>query len=194
MCTIKLPATALATILTFTVPMIHGETIEIHAQQLAIISPPQNDSSIRHGARLLMKFDFPDSLFGKRILFAELWLPFSLVSLNDTTLRYEVFSISTAWDENNVAWDYPWQNPGGDIDSLSCSSRYFTIGSNDALNLDLTSVVREWLNLGRPNEGFLVTVNFLNLRGLRYNLNPLIPVIRSRLGLRLKFDDGPISY
>jgi hypothetical protein len=190
----RITAAVLTIIVIFAMGQTYAGVIQIPSQQLAIISPPQNDSTFQHGVRLLMRFCFPDSLLGKRILYAELWLPFSLVSLTDSTLRFDVFTVSTTWDENTVTWNYPWQIPGGDIDSLSCSSRYFTLGTNDTLNLDLTSVVRGWVSLGRRNDGFLVTVNCLDRQGLRYNLSPLLPFMRSSLSLKIRFDNGPIPY
>ena len=174
-------------------PLTAG-TIDLPPSQLAVIYPAPNDPVIEHGARLLMEFDLPDSLNSKRIIYAEVWAPFPLENLRDTTLSFDLFSLTASWDENEVNWIFPWQNPGGDIDSLSTFRRYFAVASADSLNLDLTELTREWVGGGRPNNGFLVATNFLNRRGLRFNLNPILPQIRSRLSLRIIFDDGPPSY
>lgn len=189
--TISFAAVAVATL---SAVQLSAGTIQLPVDQLAAIYPAPNDPLIEHGARLLMEFDLPDSLNSKRIIYAEVWAPFPVENLRDTTLSFDLFSLATSWDENEVTWTFPWQNPGGDIDSLSVFRRYFAVGSADTLNLDLTEVTREWVAASRPNNGFLVATNFLNRRGLRFNLNPILPQIRSRLSLRIIFDDGPPSY
>ena len=170
-----------------------AETINIPVRGLAVIYPSNADPVLDHGLRLLVKFNLPDSLSTKRILFAEVCSPLPLFQFRDTTFSFEFFAITRSWDENNVEWNSPWVNLGGDVDSMQSFTRFFAVG-DDSLHLDLTSLTKDWLQQGRSNYGFLITTNFLNRRGLRFNFNSILPQIRSALFLQIRFDNAPISY
>jgi hypothetical protein len=170
-----------------------AETINIPVHNLAVIYPPHNDSDLDHSTRLLIKFDLPESLSTSRILFSEACLPLPLIQFRDTTFSFGIFALARSWDENDVDWDFPWVNPGGDIYSLQVFCRFFTIG-DDSLVLDLTELTRSWLQEGHPNYGCLITTNFTHRRGLRFNIDNILPMIRSSLFLRIKFDNLPIGY
>jgi hypothetical protein len=170
-----------------------AETINIPVQALAVIYPPHNDSDLDHGLRLLIKFDLPESLSTSRILFSEACLPLPLIQFSDTTFSFGIFALTASWGENEVDWNFPWVDPGGDIDSSESFCRFFTIG-DDSLVLDLTELTRNWLQEGRQNYGCLITTNFTHRRGLRFNIDNILPVIRSSLFLRIKFDNLPIGY
>jgi hypothetical protein len=175
-------------------PCLFAANIDLRVQQLNVIYPPPSDQNIEHSARLLLQFQLPDSLSNKRIIFAEAWMQIPIPQFRDTTFSFDFIPIIRSWEENNTSWNYPWQTPGGDIDSVSAFHRYFTIGSSDSINIDLTEISREWLSGNRPNNGVLVTVNFMNRRGLRLNISNRLQMIKERLFLRINFDNGPIAY
>ncbi len=183
----------LAFVLVMTPAWSSAETINVPVQNLAVIYPPNNDPDLDHGLRLLVKFNLPESLSTSRILFSEAFLPLPLTQFRDTTFSFGIFALNTSWDENDVDWNFPWINPGGDIDSLQSFCRFFTIG-DDSLILDLTDLTKNWLQDGRPNYGCLITTNFIHRPGLRFNINNILPMIRSNLFLRIKFDNLPIGY
>ena len=126
----------------------------------------------------------------KRIVFAEVGLSFPIYQFRDTTFTFEVFAITSTWEEDSVAWNFPWQNPGGDIDTALAFRRYFTLGDNETPNLDLTWLVGKWTNRDLANNGFMIAVNFVDRRGIRFNIDRLLPRIRSSLLLTIRFEEG----
>jgi len=173
---------------------LFGATIDLPVQQLDAISPPPNDRIADHGVRLLVQFNLPDSLADKRLIYAELSTPMQLPQFRDTIFSIDVFPIETPWDEDHITWLFPWQNPGGDIDTLNAFKRFFTIGSSDSLNLDLTELTRGWVHEGLPNCGCAIIFYHINQRAPRFNIDNLLPTLRSYLRLRIVFDNGPIAH
>jgi hypothetical protein len=165
------------------------DSLLIPVQKLGVIYPPQGNPDSSIGLRILARFEIPDSLSDYRITYAEASVPFNMMQNRDTSFSAEVFSITTAWDEDSVTWEFPWINPGGDIDSSLVFSRFFTMGQLERINFDLTNVVNEWLDSSITNNGFIVMVYYPDYRAFRFNIDPLLPYIRSHLYLLIKLHD-----
>ena len=135
--------------------------------------------------KVCLCFEIPDCLTGKRIIYSEIMLPFQITRFRDTTFSVDVYALTSPWSEDSLSWEFPWQNEGGDMDSLSVFRRYITLGDNDTHALDLTQLVRDWVYEDRVNHGFAIAINFPDRRGLRFNIDRLLPYIRNRLSLEV---------
>ena len=112
----------------------------------------------RNEIRLLVKFSVPEGVTDSNLTFAELTFGVTPAFAPDSILRLDCCPISTAWDPATVAWNYPWQTPGGDFEG-DVSAMVTLSGRNDqAAYLDLTEIVRYWLAGSIPNHGLIFII------------------------------------
>jgi len=164
-----------------------ADSLLVPVQDLVVIYPPEGNPDSSIGLRFLVRFDIPDSLSDYRITYAEAILPFHITQYRDTSFSTELYAITTAWDDDSVSWDFPWMNPGGDMNSSLVFSRFFTMGQIEMINFNLTSIVGEWVNNSIPNNGFMIIVYYPDSRAFRFNVAPLLPYIRSNMYLIVKY-------
>ncbi len=79
---------------------------------------------------------------------------------DDTTfISIRVHPITTDWDVNNVGWDTPWQNPGGDIVETRYAEYMITLPELQDISIDITDLCSRWADGRIPYYGFLVTIS-----------------------------------
>jgi len=135
-----------------------------------------------------MDFNIPNDFNEHRINYSEIVISLPTPYLIDTSFVLEVFSTTSPWSEDNLGWDYPWDNLGGDIDSISTFRRFFIV--NDIIseiNFDITALTIDWINEIKENNGVLIVIKFLNGEALNLNINRYIHYIRSNLYLKVNF-------
>ena len=108
-----------------------------------------DNSADRRG---LLKFDLSSIPSNATITSATLYLYEKDNKSGQTTFIYRVTS---GWNENTATWS-SWSSPGGDFDN---SVSYFTFIPNQQncmLTLDITNLVRLWVNGTYPNHGLIL--------------------------------------
>lgn len=114
-------------------------------------------TTIGNGAetRLLVRFQIPDSLAGRRILFASCEVGITPDTCGDLPLSVLAAPIAQPWTPGLITWSQGWDSAGAD----------FTLaGSTDVVVSIPTGIgafsITEWLqavvNGGRENDGFLL--------------------------------------
>lgn len=66
-----------------------------------------------------------------------------------------LYRITQNWNENSVTWQSPWSVPGGDFDSSRAYAQFIPGQRNCYFPLDVTELVRLWVNGVYPNYGML---------------------------------------
>ncbi|HEX5837578.1 MAG TPA: DNRLRE domain-containing protein [Anaerolineales bacterium] len=66
-----------------------------------------------------------------------------------------IYRVTSGWSESTVTWN-TWSTPGGDFDSSNAFFSYRPEQSNCMLTIDLTNLVRAWLNGTYSNHGILL--------------------------------------
>ncbi len=106
--------------------------------------------------RLLFKFDLPSQLEEGFIDYAEIIFKSEPNMSNARTVVLGAYPLTRDWEENDVAWDSPWTDEGGDyIDSLGLSG--LLLKSKDyRIALDITQIVRLWVKKSLSNYGLVL--------------------------------------
>ena len=94
----------------------------------------------------------------KDIIYAELYIPFDFEGVEiegSLLLELLAYDITTDWTEEGAAWDEPWTEPGGDIDTLS-SYTYSIIINDDDVHMDITRFVQAVLDEELDNCGLML--------------------------------------
>lgn len=106
-------------------------------------------------ARLL--FRTPEIAPGERIIVSDAKLVVPLTGLPMArNLRLWVYPVTRAWSAGAATWTTPWSRGGGDVDDDVHMPVDVDLRGRFAV-LDLTGIVKEAVEEGRPMYGFLVT-------------------------------------
>jgi len=128
-----------------------ADTLSVPVDNAVIISG-RIDGKDR--SRILLKFTMPETLRSASVDHAGIIFdnPAKLMRKNVTI---HARPITTAWDPDNVRWDYPWLRPGGDFDSTQLYS--YSLRQEDSLRamLDFTDDVHSWQS-GRDYNGTII--------------------------------------
>ncbi len=108
------------------------------------------------GPRVLLKFDLPEDFSGKTVSSAKLFLPVSFV-INDSALaNLSVWPLAGTWLLENVGWDTPWSQAGGDV----ADSSYILFPTDDVssrlIEIEISGIVSAWAQEWYANNGLLV--------------------------------------
>jgi len=108
--------------------------------------------------------------------------------------RFWIFRLSRNWDEKTATWNKasstaPWSHPGGDMayDGPGTQGSYasFTVLSSDPqgkeYKVDVTELVRRYVNQGAPNRGIMLIGSTLNGTVHFYDRKTSNPSLRPRL-------------
>lgn len=126
-----------------------SESIEIGLNDVTTI---QDTSGLE---RILFKIDLEGIPETSVIDFAELFVPGFLPPNVEIVFGIEARRIARDWDANNVSWDHPWVNPGGDFDTTYCC--LFTLDNKDVTktHLDVTPIIKSMIE-GEANYGVIL--------------------------------------
>lgn len=118
-------------------------------------------------ARVLFKVNAPVNLDGVAIRRATLRLSAS-GSIESRKIRLRVHPVTTAWNSGAVSWTSPWTRPGGDFDDELHGRAQLDLGVGTAdLRFDVTPIVKEIVEHGMEADGFILTVDPADGRGIR---------------------------
>ena len=112
--------------------------------QVAYLAPTLEESNTV-SSRIAIHFALPEALDGAEILYAEIFMPIDLSNIHaagDLTLEIMARDITTEWTEEDADWSSPWDETGGDLDSLSFYSYTFTLADADEIHMDITEYVK----------------------------------------------------
>jgi hypothetical protein len=129
-----------------------GEEVSIQITDYAIINNNSGDF------RVLVHILLPDSIADSTLMFAELSFMVSPELEKDGILRINCHAVTTPWNSENVDWDNPWQNPGGDFEQDELTM--FTTAANEETPaiFDITDQAKSWLNGSIENNGLVFLI------------------------------------
>lgn len=114
--------------------------------------------------RPLLRFDLAALPSGQQVRRAMLRLSRLGVEGPADPLPVTVRAVSRAWDESAVSWGFarpgtPWTSPGGDVFPGGVTTSLAVDGDpGNAVEIDVTALVAEWVRGTRPNHGFMIAV------------------------------------
>lgn len=76
-----------------------------------------------------------------------------------TYISIRLHPITTDWDGNNVSWDSPWTEAGGDIDEMFYGEHLIILPENQEIQIDITDLCMRWADGRLPYYGFLLKVS-----------------------------------
>lgn len=118
----------------------------------AVINGPDGNQ------RLLIKVPFPEGVADSSVGFAELNLAITPSLAEDSILRINCHIITSPWQSDNVAWDNPWQNYGGDFEADELTMFTTSADGGQSAYFDLTAGIRAWLGGSKSNYGIILII------------------------------------
>ena len=76
-----------------------------------------------------------------------------------TYISIRLHPITTDWDGNNVSWDSPWTEAGGDIDEMFYGEHLIILPEDQDIQIDITDLCMRWADGRLPYYGFLLRVS-----------------------------------
>jgi len=77
----------------------------------------------------------------------------------DTTfISVRLYPVTVDWNADNVTWDSPWTNPGGDFNDVNYSEYAITLPGQQEIQIDLTDLCMRWADGRLPYFGFIIEV------------------------------------
>lgn len=151
---------ALSILLAVTIGAIPALADEatVGLDRVALIVPPYEDMP-HYSSRIAIYFTLPEQVSDREIIYAELFIPLDLGGveiLGDSLLDMEAYDITSEWSEDNVSWDSPWSEPGGDIDSLSSYAYTITLQQSEDIHMDIRRFVRSIVDGDVVNHGLML--------------------------------------
>lgn len=131
---------------------LNGAELNIEVTKTATID---STNSSAYG-RLLFKFELPSHLEKSSIDYAELIFKAEPNISNTRLVVLSAYPLTRDWEENNVSWNSPWTDEGGDyIDTLGLSG--LLLKSKDyKIALDITEILRLWVDNSLSNYGLIL--------------------------------------
>ena len=126
--------------------------MNIPITEYAIIAP--------HGRPLeltiLVSIPLPDTLSTMTILHAEIICAIAPHNESDSTFELVIYPVGISWDPDEVTWDNSWQELGGNLIDSLVAFHSINIADEGLKNLDVTDIVRRWLDESYANNGIAV--------------------------------------
>ncbi|HOU45188.1 MAG TPA: DNRLRE domain-containing protein, partial [Anaerolineaceae bacterium] len=69
---------------------------------------------------------------------------------------FDLYRVTTPWEELTATWNDPWLNPGGDYDASVSYGRFMAAGPGCFNPVYLTNLVTQWVRGTVANHGFLI--------------------------------------
>jgi hypothetical protein len=137
-------------------PAIAGE-VTVDVDRLALLEPAQDDYDSL-SSRIAIHFNIPDSLEGKKVIYAELLIPLNFSNIDivgERILELQAHNITSEWD-GNAGWNAPWENAGGDIDTLSFYTYTLKMEGETSVYMDVTHFVKPIIESNTDNFGLML--------------------------------------
>ncbi|MFH0779195.1 MAG: DNRLRE domain-containing protein [Candidatus Eisenbacteria bacterium] len=131
-----------------------GETVEIEAQDAAVIGPGGDSDELR----LLVRFSMPEVLSEGTVDFA--CMMFEADCEGEKGLfSSQAFALAKEWSSETVSWGEGWDKAGGDWDKSLSSYSIGEVGDGRTVEFDVTDFVNGWLAEPSKNFGLIVKVS-----------------------------------
>jgi hypothetical protein len=145
-CTLTL---AIAGLIAFSSMAIAATEVMLPITNYAVIAPPDHPFN----GTALLSIPIPESLASKVVLQAEILCSLQPRLQRDSLLEVIIIPINTQWDPNHIGWNDSWRELGSNlIDSMKTFSSLQT-NLSDTARMDITDIVRRWLDRTYPNYG-----------------------------------------
>jgi len=120
----------------------------------AIVSPTDARDS-----RVLVYFELPGELYGKKIVIDNAALVFEAQVSDAEFGMVHIFPVTRAWQtEENIAWDSPWEEAGGDY-TQRIAGRSVTLKAANGereISSNVTFIVMDWISGRLANNGLIL--------------------------------------
>jgi len=136
-----------------------ADEVTVNLDQMALLTPALEDAD-SFSPRVAIHFSLPEALTGVEVLYAEIFMPIDLSNTNavgDLSLEITAQNITTEWTEGDADWSGPWDEAGGDLDSLSFYSYTFSLADADEIHMDITEYVKSIAAPDADNFGLMLT-------------------------------------
>jgi hypothetical protein len=139
---------------------------DAHAKN-AIVTAIESDAIVSPSnpreTRVLLYFELPEEILRPEVIIDFAVLSLS-VGIKDAVMgQIEVLPLMTAWTElDNVGWFVPWSQPGGDCTSDGYAASSYVLREAQgivAIPIDITGIVRSWLEGEFGNNGLLIKIS-----------------------------------
>jgi hypothetical protein len=127
-------------LIAFMISPVIADEITVNIDRIALLTPPQQDRESQSD-RIALRFDIPDSLSGKHIVYAEIVSDLNFGNIEydgDMNIELQAYNIGSNWDSETASW----YGLADDIDSLNFYSYTFKIDGDSKIFLDVTRYVK----------------------------------------------------
>jgi hypothetical protein len=142
----------------------NAEVIQIPVDNIILIRSDNNDYP-----RVLMRPELPVPDSGMVVNSATLSLQTSLMTNDSTFISLRFYPILTDWENDNVGWYNPWENPGGDFDETCYGEKTVTLLNGQNIEIDFTDLFQRWADSRLPYYGIIFMLS-------ESSLLPTIPI------------------
>jgi hypothetical protein len=111
---------------------------------------------VSEAPRALLRFDLPQDLSGKTVRTAKLLLPVSFALGDSELANLSVWPLATGWTPDNVGWDNPWNQSGGDVADSSYVLYPVDDASSRVIEIDISGIASAWAQGWYANNGVMV--------------------------------------
>jgi hypothetical protein len=117
-------------------------------------------------ARVLMDFGDLAGLSGGWIASAHVAVDLSEADLT-SDVELELYGVEESWAGRSPTWNWPWNEPGGDLDDWSGAEAFVARDRNGGpVRFDVTEIVRQLVSEDTWTEGFLLVARAPGREGL----------------------------
>jgi hypothetical protein len=171
--------------ISFSHVILAGE-LRLAPTQMALILSDTLHRNVSFNSRLLVKFDLPDSLYGKKAIMGYLEFNVQMPIFNsDTLITLKIAPLTRDWSENNVSWGMPWSNHGGDYSDSLAQYYFLKCGNMINVRIDVSRLLNLCTSRSAPNFGYLIIPEYLNHENYP-GLNRLPANLRMNMNLVIK--------
>jgi hypothetical protein len=145
----------------FPIIFVASRTITALASEVAIpiLNPVIIDDGDSEDYRILVKPEIPAPDSNSIIEKASLSLWVNIQAKDTTYVAIDAYPIATEWELENVAWNIPWDNPGGDVDVTVYSEYAISLPGQQEITIDLTDICMRWFDGRLPYYGISIAVS-----------------------------------
>ncbi|RKX20084.1 MAG: hypothetical protein DRP26_02310 [Candidatus Zixiibacteriota bacterium] len=108
----------------------------------------------------------------------------------DTTfISIRLYPITVDWDAENVSWDFPWSEPGGNFDEVFYGEFLIVSPSEQHIRLDITDLCMRWADGRLPYYGFLLGASRSSWHGfnlIRDGTDPIATLTISYMSISIE--------
>ena len=136
-------------------PALQAKDLVLEPQKVSVITSPTDNRDVR----TLVYFEMPNQHGGAKLEFDNAFLIFRGKVTDADFGMIEVFPITREWGTaGSASWSLPWERPGGDFsgDVARASTTLKSADGEDEVRLNVTFIVKAWLDGVLPNNGIVI--------------------------------------